>query len=565
VLEPALRLATPAEAWAGPVLGSDPSDALPTPGGRARPRSCQLRHEGEGDGEGEPGVLNRAGGEYRAERYLRHAVPLGAAILVLVSLIPGIGSRLPRRWQLTLLALLAALAIGNYVDFGQWRDDRYVNDWEFFHYYLGSKYAPEIGYTGLYAAALSADDETGRKLSQDNGMIRDLETAGCISVDDVLEWSEPIVSRFSPERWAEFTGDIRHFKSRLSQSRWDGLFHDKGYNATPVWTMVARPLTNGVTTSSPIGLLWLSLLDLLWTLGAVVAVWRTFGPRAALLMVVLIGTHMTMSHSHMKGALLRTDWVMSLVLAVCAVKSDRPVAGGALAAFAAMLRVFPAALALGLIGRPVVAWLRGEPPRRAQVRFAVAFVVVAVLLFALSLLVLGSGYWGEFTEKIWQHHDSFSPWRVGFKHLFLGAYEYRAEGTATHQEVFRDRWVLWWAIQALVLVGLGYLSRRLRDWEILALGFVPLFFLVAPTYYYYILLVIPLLFFAGRMGRLECAIGVAWLVGSSSIAYVVHGAVGRELPLSYTLSLLILGTCLLMTLSAWLEPVGRRNRAEPAA
>ncbi len=56
-----------------------------------------------------------------------------------------------------------------------------------------------------------------------------------------------------------------------------------------------------------------------------------------------------------------------------------------------------------------------------------------------------------------------------------------------------------------------------------------------------------------------------WLLGSSSIAYLVHGAVGRELPLSYTLSLLILGTCLLMTLSAWLEPAGRRDRAEPAA
>ena len=41
--------------------------------------------------------------------------------------------------------------------------------------------------------------------------------------------------------------------------------------------------------------------------------------------------------------------------------------------------------------------------------------------------------------------------------------------------------------------------------------------------------------------------------------------VGRELPLSYALSLLILGVCLLMALSAWLESAGRRIRAEPLA
>ncbi len=47
--------------------------------------------------------------------------------------------------------------------------------------------------------------------------------------------------------------------------------------------------------------------------------------------------------------------------------------------------------------------------------------------------------------------------------------------------------------------------------------------------------------------------------------YLVQDAVGRELPLSYALSLLILYVCLLMALSAWLESAGRRNRAEPAA
>jgi hypothetical protein len=285
-------------------------------------------------------------------------------------------------------------------------------------------------------------------------------------------------------------------------------------------------------------------------------VWRTFGARPALLMVVLIGTHMTMSHSHMKGALLRTDWVTSLVLAVCAVKAKRPVVGGVLVAVAAASRVFPALFAVGLLVGPRIAWGRGGPRRRAQLRFGAGFLVTLGLLVALSTLVAAPGTWAGFADKIWQHHDSFSPWRVGFKNLFLGAYEYLPDGLGTHQEVFRERWAVWWTIQGLMLAGFAFLSRRLANWETLALGFLPVFFLVAPTYYYYIMLVIPLLFFHGRISRPECTLGVVWLLASSSIAYVVQDAVGRELPLFYSLSLMVLAVCALMSFSAWREAGG---------
>ena len=113
-----------------------------------------------------------------------------------------------------------------------------------------------------------------------------------------------------------------------------------------------------------------------------------------------------------------------------------------------------------------------------------------------------------------------------------------------------------------MLIGFVYLTRRLKDWETLALGFVPTFFLVAPTYYYYMMLVIPLLFFCGRANRSECVIGILWLLVSSSIAYVVHDWIGRELQLFYILSLMIFGVCLLMGISALLQTVPWRTRAE---
>jgi hypothetical protein len=517
---------------------------------------CPLRDEGEGEGEGEPEAEGGAGAAGPAGRYLRHVLPLAAAALVVALAIPATRRRIDRGKATAILVVCAVVAVGTYAVLERSHDGRFVNGWEFFHYYLGSKYAPELGYTGLYAAALVADEETGREFRHERDAIRNLEDGGCIAVDDVLRGSESVKSRFSPDRWAEFTQDVRYFKGVLSPSRWNGVFRDKGYNATPVWTMIAAPLTSRVPTSNPMGLLGLSLLDPLLLILAVVAVWRTFGTRPALLMVVLIGTHMTMSHSHMKGALLRTDWVTSLVLAVCAVKAKRPAVGGVLVAISAALRVFPALFALGLL----VAWARG-PRRRSQLRFVVGFLVTLGLVLALSALVAVPGTWTGFADKIWQHHDSFSPWRVGFKQVFLGAYEYLPDGLGTHQEVFREGWVLWWAIQGLMLGALSFLTRRLENWERLALGFVPVFFLVAPTYYYYMMLVIPLLFFYGRIPRPECTLGVVWLLASSSIAYVVQDAVGRELPLFYALSLIALAVCALMSFSAWRE-VERQSVAE---
>ena len=113
--------------------------------------------------------------------------------------------------------------------------------------------------------------------------------------------------------------------------------------------MAAAPLSSRVPTSNESGLFALSLIDPLLLLLTTAVVWRTFGVQPALLMVILLGTHMTMSHSHLKGALLRTDWVASLVLAVCALKAKRPALSGALLAYSAMLRVFPLLFAAGLL------------------------------------------------------------------------------------------------------------------------------------------------------------------------------------------------------------------------
>jgi len=62
-----------------------------------------------------------------------------------------------RGMLVAVLVLLAALALWNYVGMGAFRYGRYLNAYEFYHYYMGSKYAREIGYTNLYNASVVAD------------------------------------------------------------------------------------------------------------------------------------------------------------------------------------------------------------------------------------------------------------------------------------------------------------------------------------------------------------------------------------------------------------------------
>ena len=248
------------------------------------------------------------------------------------------------------LAVLAVLSVENYVKTDYFRYGSHLNAYEFFHYYLGSKYAPELGYTRLYAAALIADDETGRKWDHPSKMIRNLETGGYVAADTVLADRETVKARFSPERWEAFKGDVAWFKddSRLNGARWASVLRDKGYNGTPVWGMVVGGLlANRVPTSSARGMGALSLLDPLLLAAAMGLVWWAFGFRAMALLVVLLGTNYMMKWWHMKGAFLRTDWVAAMVASVCLMKKGRHGLAGGLLAWSVLSRIFPAVLLFG--------------------------------------------------------------------------------------------------------------------------------------------------------------------------------------------------------------------------
>jgi hypothetical protein len=572
---------------------------------------------------------------------------------------------------LALLAATALLAVENYRATDYYRYGTYLNAYEFFHYYLGSKYQGELGSTRLYAAALVADDETGRKWNHSSGTIRDLATGGYVKADEVLKKREAVKQHFTTERWETFKKDVVWLKNRMVESRWAGVLRDKGYNGTPVWGMVVGTLfTNRVSTDTDAGMMLLAMLDPLLILLAFASVAWAFGPRAALFMIVLLGTSYMMKWWHMKGALLRTDFAMCMLFCACFLKKRWYGTAGVFLAWAALSRIFPAVLLFGpgtrltvqtlrlgvvelrprvkaLVARPstprsrrivrvcaalgtvfilwsacrflfvaVIPWLASPghavlsllfPAGAGMAGRALAFVgaaawaalgatLAALAVWGLwtrridrrwvsfflgfgvtvgSLVVLsglwwrGTDAWPEYARKIAQHNAGISEWRVGFKYVFMADWKTPApskgQTTQTLAPVlnsarYDQKRSDWWTIQVFVLVLTFAGAAGLKDHRAFIVGFVPLFFLVSPTYYYYIMLLLPLLFFAERLDEPRYAAGLAAMFATGMSGYGLYASWKQGYPTYYWLSVQVMAMSLYMLVLAFAEGIGAALR-----
>jgi hypothetical protein len=515
-------------------------------------------------------------------------LPLAAAALALA--VPWLWSGRPARdaarrrglrraWWVAAF-VVAATSVASYFDFLHWPYRRYVNPYEHFHYYLGAKYAPELGYDGLYEAALVADAETGRLYRPANGALRDLSSNLLVPVPSVLAEAERVRARFPAERWREFVGDVAVFRDRLGPTRWNAVLQDRGYNATPWWTAMARPLTRLAPASDPTRLLALALLDVALLVLAVVAIARTFGGRAGILAIALFGSFYFMAHAHMKGAFLRTDFAVALVLSLCALASGRAALAGLFAAHAVMSRLFPAAFLVGPASLAVWQLLSRDGTRARDalgwaLRFFGALALGVLALGSLSVASAGDpGVWRELADKIADHRRLPHIWNVGFDAFVVADVAGRgtiglppgvASPSLATPALLADpgpvRVAMGWAVRAIALAFAFVAARGLTPHRALAFGFVPFFFLVAPTYYYYVVILMPLLFFAERLERPAYAAGVAaiYLMGGAGFAF--YGRWDQYFATTFWSTAIALGLAAYTIAVAMRESAWRASRA----
>lgn len=403
-----------------------------------------------------------------------------------------------------LLAFTAVVAVAAYYNFGLFHGAGYVHHWEMFHYYLGSKYFPELGYDGLYVASTAAQAESSPELPLQT-QIRDLRTNTVVPTWAVADHRAEVRQRFSPQRWQDFKRDNLHFVLANDLGYLTKIRLDHGYNPTPTWTFMGR-LFDRFVPATRTALMALGVLDPLLLAVMFFVVFRTMGSRVGCLCLIVFGLGYPWRFDWVGGAFLRQDWLVAVVLAICMVRQKRWASAGALSGYAATVRLFPLLFLFGLGVLLLRSVLRRESLGWA-LRFAAGLAVSVTLCVGAGCLAgRGPGAWPEFVRNIEKHEGSWLTNNVGLKNLFL-----YGPDTISRRMVswsLPEPWAVWQAHMDTVsearrlpiaAVTLGFLAvLACAAWnaprhEAALLGVAVVFAVLLLTCYYWVmLLVVPM-------------------------------------------------------------------------
>jgi hypothetical protein len=463
-----------------------------------------------------------------------------------------------------LLAVMTVVAAAAYTNFGQFHGVSIIHHWEQFHYFLGSKYFPEVGYDGLYVATLAAE----RELDLGHGpqpVMRDLRTNEVVPIGSLVNHMKEVRARFSDQRWHAFRSDVDYFLKASKYSYIKSIRCDHGYNPTPTWTFTAR-LFSAWLPASDATLRALAWIDPLLLAAMFAMIFRTFGTRVGCLAVIIFGVGYPWRFDWVGGAFLRQDWLAAVGIAVCLLRRRCFTVAGLLVAYATMVRVFPGGFLVGpavvamrhLIEHRPIAWFR---------RLALGFAAgVMLFLAAGSLTGAGPSAWSDFKWNLGKHHGTWLTNNVGLENLLL--YD---RATMRREDVdFRlpEPWIKWqtkmnrlqserrpWLLlaSATFLAIVAAAAWRMEAHEAAVLGMAVAFAVVVLTCYYWVML---LLVPAGR-GRWGPT--AAWL-GLNTGLFALHFAFVDHL--SFELLYGLLSWALAIFFLAWMWPDAWRTARE---
>ncbi len=401
----------------------------------------------------------------------------------------------PRDRLLMALGLLGAIA---YPNWGQLHFGNFIHTWDTYHYYVGSKYFPELGYDRLYECTAVADLEVGYEAVKKR-VITDLRTNDMVKVDQILAHPERCKQHFTPARWADFVHDVQWFRKRVGAQRWEEIQHDHGYNATPVWNMLGHALAN-LSRANLVQVTFLALLDPLLLLGAAALLYWAFGWRVTAVALLVLGTSYPNRYYWTGGAFLRHDWLFWLVACVCLLKKERYFLAGASIAYATLLRLFPGFVVVGPVLAAADLLIRERRLDRRYLRFFAGGAAATLLLVGASFVLSGGV---ETYQRFWQNTVKHANTPLTNHMGLRTALSYRPStiGARLRDGSLTDPWSVWKA-------------ARLRNFEQLK-----------PLFYLAVLGSMALLYFAVRHSG-----HVPWMAASMSVAMI---AVGAELTCYY--------------------------------
>ena len=394
-------------------------------------------------------------------------------------------------WRETAVAA-AGLLVLLVVLCAAWPTDRLLrqlHSWQIFHYVLGTKYFDELGYADFYNGVVLADHEGARVFAR-AGYTRDLGTYYWIPVRRAVAQAQKrgVRQRFTDARWAEFSGDLRAIQRLRTPRRWRGPLLDRGYNPSPAWLALHYPLLNAVDVRDPRVLFFVCNLQLLLYLLTFAVAWWAFGARAT-----LAGSLWYLMYfgnwGIMTGGYFSRDWFFLTICAAALQRKGRHAASAPLLAYAAMMRGFPALLAL----HPAVAvardlLLRRRPARRHLVFLAILALCCLVLAGLGCVTKRGPGAWLQWKDKISLHSakHQYTDDVVGLRQLLV--HDFRGfNWTPTLQYLERANRpysAVFTAVSVVLLLLTALAMARRQDHDGLLLGLAAVFFSVIVSRYY---------------------------------------------------------------------------------
>jgi len=415
-----------------------------------------------------------------------------------------------------LLAMLGILSFAAYWNFGAFHFWNYTHYHEAYHYYVGSKYFAELSYDRLYECTAVADAEDPLlRRRVELRKITNLRTNVLEGTADILAHPERCKQHFSPERWAAFKHDIAFFRTRNGVKRWEETQFDHGYNATPVWNVLGNALAS-VSPASDDQLWYLTRIDPLLIFGMVAAIWWAFGWRVLCVALAVFATNFPSRFFWTGGAYLRWDWLFHMTAGVCLIKKGRPVLGGFLVGYAALLRVFPGFLFVGpllVVIQQLALRTKGQRQRRRGALAVLLGGALAVATLVPVSLEASGGIEGyrTFIRNSAKHTATPLTNNMGWRTVV--GYREPEAGRHLRDDRLEDPWQSWkearlrtfhgrlWLYLAGVVGALVLLHRAVRGvatWEATALGATLIAVVPELTSYYYSFLVVPALLWATR-------------------------------------------------------------------
>jgi hypothetical protein len=473
---------------------------------------------------------------------IKAAIALAAVLLLAARLRRQADQQPPSRLHDMRLAGLGVIALLAWVNFGGYGLGTYVHHYEFFHYYLGSKYSSELGYDGLYACVGAAEIEEGRRKEVYTRWMRDLRTNEIRQGDSFVADFANCRHRFtSADRWAQFKHDVEYFRTHLDPEVWRHAVVDHGYNPSPVWTVVGKALAS-TGPASNVQIALLSWIDPLLLLGIWAAVWSTFGWRVLAVALIWWGTNYLSRYFFIGGAFLRHDWLLLAVLALCFAKRGRMMLSGAALTWSALIRVFPAIIAVGLLLKILIDSIQARRLclTAAHGRFLAGGLLALTVWLPLSLTVRGPderpfAVWNEFLTNTRRMAGTSSVNQVGLPTVV--AFDPSHRSARVMDFWVNEPWDLWRAGRSrtlherralqILLVGafmvlLAFSAAGRDDWIALTLGVAAIpVFVELSNYYYGILLALAFLW------PIRPAAGIG-LAATAVVSHVVLGLSGFE-------------------------------------